>query len=297
VFARLKRQILALGSGRNVDFLAELALLLLGAFSGFLGALMGIGGGVIVVPILILFFMLDAHQAVGTSLVMIIFTALSSTWAYHRQKRIDWKIGVLAAVTTIPGASLGAYTTKFFASESLGIIFGVFLLLVAAMMIRRSFLTNVSSNNPATYNKHTSELLRRTWTRRIVDASGKIFEYDANIHSGLLLSFLGGFASGFLGIGGGLIVVPIFAIVIGLPMHLAVATSMVTMIFTSISGVSTHIMLGNVRIEYAVPLIIGITFGTQAGATAARRLRSKTLERIFAIAVLAIGIWLIISRL
>lgn len=281
-----------------MDFLVGLALLLIGVFSGFLGALMGIGGGVIVVPMLILFFQLDAHQAVGTSLVMIIFTALSATVAYYRQKRIDWKIGVLAALTTVPGASLGAYSTQFFASKSLGIIFGVFLFLVAAMMIRRSFPTDAKSSNPsAVKNRNASELGKGTWSRRIVDATGKVFEYNANIYSGLLLSFLGGFASGFLGIGGGLIVVPIFAIFIGLPMHLAVATSMVTMIFTSISGVTTHIMLGNVRMEYAVPLIIGIIFGTQIGAYAAKRLRSKTLERIFAIAVLSIGIWLIVSRI
>jgi len=96
------------------------------------------------------------------------------------------------------------------------------------------------------------------WRRKIVDSSGKIFEYDVRIYPALVLLFLGDLASGFLGIGGGLIVVPILAAYVGLPIHLAVATSMVTMIFTAISGVSTHILLGDVLIDYAVPLVMGI---------------------------------------
>ena len=123
-----------------------------------------------------------------------------------------------------------------------------------------------------------------------------IFEYDANIGPGLVFLFLGGVASGFLGIGGGLIVVPILAAVVGLPMHLAVATSMLTMIFTSISGVSTHIFLGNVRIDYAAPLVAGILLGAQLGARTAQKLHSKALERTFALAVLVIGILLILTR-
>ena len=95
-----------------------------------------------------------------------------------------------------------------------------------------------------------------------MDARGTIFEYDADLYMGLALLFLGGFASGFLGIGGGFIVVPILAVVMGLPMHIAVATSMLTMIFTSISGASTHIMLGNVIIAYAIPLVLGIVLVT-----------------------------------
>jgi hypothetical protein len=121
--------------------------------------------------------------------------------------------------------------------------------------------------------------------------------YDAHIYTALLLFFVGGLASGFLGIGGGLIVVPILAAYVGLPMHLAVATSMLTMIFTSISGVSTHILLGDVKFDYAVPLVIGILAGTQLGARTAKRLRSVSLERAFAFAIIVIGILLILTKM
>jgi len=207
--------------------------------------MLGVGGSVIVVPILILIFRLDARLAVGTSLVMVIFTTL---------------------------------------------------FLIATIMLRRLFRTATSSTRDAAKDM-LSEPSKGARRRRIVDTTGKVFEYDARLRSGLLLLFLGGFASGFLGIGGGLIVVPILTAVVGLPMHLAVATSMLTMIFTSISGVSTHIMLGNVAVEHALPLVVGILLGAQLGARAARRLRCATLERAFAVAVLGMGVLLIITRL
>jgi len=262
-----------------LDHITTILLGLLGLFSGCLEGMLRVRGGVIVVPILILVFRLDARLAVGTSLVMVIFTALSATAAYHRQKRIDWKIGFLAATAAVPGAAIGAYLTKFFTSRGLAIIFGFTLFLLAALMLRRSFRTTTSPTRDATKDM-LSEPSKGAGRRRIVDTTGKVFEYDARLRSGLLPLFFGGLASGFLGIGGGLIVVPIPTAVVELPMHLAVATSMLTMIFTSISGVSTHIMLGNVAVEYALPLAVGILLGAQLGARAARHLRCATLERL-----------------
>jgi uncharacterized membrane protein YfcA len=98
--------------------------------------MLGVGGGIFVVPILVLAFSLETRQAVGTSLVMIIFTALSATAAYYPQKRIDWKIGIAAAMVTVPGAAIGAYATQLFSSRNLAIIFGAVLFL---MLIRRSY--------------------------------------------------------------------------------------------------------------------------------------------------------------
>ena len=280
-----------------MDAIVTLLLGLLGVFSGFLGGLLGVGGGVIVVPILILVFGFESRIAVGTSSMMVLFTALSGTGAYFRQKRIDWKTGILAAVTTVPGAAIGAYLTKFFSSRSLAIIFGVTLFVMATMMIRRTLRAAKNQSTENTIKNAQQYGSRAGWKRRIVDAAGNVFDYSARLNPGLPLLFFGGLASGFLGIGGGLVVVPILAEIIGLPIHLAVATSMLTMIFTSISSVSTHIMLGNVRIDYAIPLIIGILLGAQGGARTARHLKSTALERVFAVFIIGIGILLIITRI
>jgi uncharacterized membrane protein YfcA len=280
-----------------LDAIVTLLLGLLGVFSGFLGGLLGVGGGVIVVPILILVFGFESRIAVGTSSMMVLFTALSGTGAYFRQKRIDWKTGILAAVTTVPGAAIGAYLTKFFSSGSLAIIFGLTLFVMATIMIRRTLRgpNNQSTGNTVKVPQQSGS--RAGWKRRIVDTAGNVFDYSARLNPGLPLLFFGGLASGFLGIGGGLVVVPILDGIVGLPIHLAVATSRLTMIFTSFSSVSTHIMLGNVRIDYAIPLIIGILLGAQSGARTAKRLKSTALERVFAVFMIAIGIILILTRI
>jgi uncharacterized membrane protein YfcA len=267
----------------------------LGAFAGFLGGMLGVGGGVIVVPVLVLAFSLDTRIAVGTSLLMITFTALSGSYAYYLQRRIDWKVGIISALFTVPGASLGAYATKFFSSKSLALIFGATLCLIAVALLKRSY-GGLGRGEKKTITGR-SDTGKGVWKRRMVDRSGTVFEYDARIYSSLLLFFVGGLASGFLGIGGGLIVVPILSAYVGLPIHLAVATSMLTMIFTSLSGVSTHILLGNVKFEYAIPLGIGILAGTQLGARTAKRLRSVSLERVFAFAMITIGILLLLTKM
>jgi uncharacterized membrane protein YfcA len=278
-----------------LDFVTSILLVLLGVFSGFLGGLLGVGGGIIVVPILILAFDLQAQQAVGTSLVMIIFTALSATFAYSRQRRLDWKVGIMGALVTVPGAAIGAYVTKFLSSTSLTILFSVFLFFIAASMVRRSY-ASANRDEKTQTGGGSKKTTGSVWKRSITDAYGNVFQYEASIYTGLALLFVGGLASGFFGIGGGLIVVPILASVVGLPMHIAVATSMLTMIFTSISGVATHIMLGHVLLEYAAPIIVGIVIGAQLGARTAKRLRSISLERVFAAVVFIMGILLIVTR-
>jgi hypothetical protein len=185
--------------------------------------------------------------------------------------------------------------TQFLSSSSLTIVFGIFLFFISAFMFRRSYST--ANRDKKERVKAESKTVRWIWKRKMIDAYGNVFQYDASIYTGLVLLFVGGLASGFFGIGGGLIVVPILASVVGLPMHIAVATSMLTMIFTSVSGASTHIMLGHVLFEYAVPLLVGIVVGAQLGARAAKRLRSVSLERVFALVVFVFGVLLIVTRL
>ncbi len=259
--------------------------------------MLGVGGGIFVVPILILAFNLQTRQAVGTSLAMIMFAALSGTSAYHRQKRIDWKVGISAAFVTVPGALVGSFATQLFSSRDLAIIFSVSLFLEAGVMVRRAYRTSKQLDKTAPEPRAGQTMNKWVWRRKIVDSSGKVFEYDVRIYPALVLLFRDGIASGFLGIGGGLIVVPILAAYVGLPIHLAVATSMVTMIFTAISSVSTHILLGDVLIDYAIPLVIGILLGAQLGAKTARQIKSINLERVFGFVVLAMGILLIITRI
>jgi len=256
--------------------------------------MVGVGGGVFIVPLLTLVseFDLTSQQAVGTSLATIVFTSMASTVAYSRQRRIDYKVGLILMITTVPGSSLGAYLTTIVSSQLLGIIFGFFLTVVSLqMMFKPKPAGSESSPSVATKNRLI------VWHRRIVDSRGTIFEYKANIALGFALSFLGGLSSGFLGIGGGAVLVPIMHYLVNMPMHVCVATSMFIMIFTSVSGVATHLSLGNVNLDYAFPLILGVVFGAQLGAYLARRTSGENLKKIFGTVLLLVGIRMILKFL
>ena len=280
----------------NVDLYAQMTvyeivfLPILSLFVGIIAAMLGIGGGVFIVPALKLIPLsveFTQQMAAGTSLAMIVFKALSSTSGYVRQERIDYKIGLLLATITIPGAFLGAYLTTMIAEDLLILIFALFILYVASRMI---FSYNLG-------NFKLSKSRKTGWARRLVDSEGKVFDYVADMRIGLPLSFLAGVSSGLLGIGGGALMVPILHFVLSFPMHLAVATSVFIMVFTSISGVTTHTYFGNVQFQYALLLGVGVIFGAQIGAYVSKRVSSKNLRRIFGLLLVFVSIRMILKFL
>lgn len=266
----------------------DMILLLPVAFLiGTIAAMTGVGGGVFIVPLLFLvppYNSIGIEKAVGTSLATIIFTSLSSTLGYSRQRRIDYKVGLILTLTTIPGAFVGAYLTSFITQKLLGLIFGIFLIFVALRMIFK-----------LDFYRFSIPRMRKGWRRKIMDSDGTLFEYDVNVNQGLVLSFFGGLSSGLLGIGGGALMVPILHLMMNFPMHITVATSMFIMIFTSISGATTHFSLGNVRADYAIFLSIGVIFGAQFGAYLSKRISGKNLRRIFGVVLLLISIRMILE--
>jgi len=263
----------------------DIALLSLVAFLiGTIAAMTGVGGGVFMVPFLSLVYSLDPHQAVGTSLATIIFTSLSSTVGYSRQRKIDYKVGLILTLTAIPGAFVGAFLTNFVTPRNLGLIFGAFLIFVALRMIFQ-------------FNLYRFEIpkIGKSRRRKITDSDGNIFEYDTNVNLGLILSFFGGLASGLLGIGGGSVMVPVLHLILNFPMHITVATSMFIMIFTSISGALTHFSFGNVRVDYAILLCIGVIFGAQLGAHFSKKISGENLRRIFGVVLFLVSIRMILE--
>ncbi|MFW9914435.1 MAG: sulfite exporter TauE/SafE family protein [Candidatus Thorarchaeota archaeon] len=251
-----------------MDLILFLILIIVAFGIGIIAAALGIGGGLLMVPTLTLFFDVPIHEATGTSLVVIIFTALSGTLAYYRQKRIHYKLGLVYAAVTVPGAIIGAFLASELDASALKILFGVCMIPVAARMIispkKRSFPLNENSQTPeADILDHLPPLTRQQYS------------------FGLLLGFIAGLASGLLGIGGGAIAVPALTLVIGLPMHFAVATSAFVMIFTSTAGVAVKIWKQDVAWDYVLPMALGIIFGAQVGARFAKRIPAERLQQIF----------------
>lgn len=262
----------------------EIILPIFGLLIGTIASLTGIGGGAIIVPLLTLLYFFEPPNAVGTSLTTIIFTALAATLNYARQKRIHYKTGLVLATTTIPGAFLGAFLTTVIPPKQLGLIFGFFLIIVALRMI----MSTRSYEKTETMNETKQPSGK---TENNLPASDKM------IVRGAALSFFGGLASGLLGIGGGVLIVPIMTFAMSMPIHYATATSMFTMIFTSTSGVAQHYLADHISIEYALPLALGTVLGAQLGAYTSKKISSKNLRRVFGIALLVVSIQMIIKYL
>jgi uncharacterized membrane protein YfcA len=261
-----------------------LFLVLLGFLVGVVASMTGVGGGTFIVPALSIIYQFTSQEAAGTSLAVIVFTSLASTYAYSRQKRIDYRVGAVSAIATAPGAVLGAYLTTFVSSSTLGIIFSFFMIFLASSMLVEWHISLPKIvKNP------------RLWHRNFADSGGKVFKYDVNILSAFVLAFFGGLSSGLLGIGGGALIVPILHLVGGIPMHLAVATSMFIMVFTSLAGVATHLQLNNVRLEYSAYIVVGVVFGAQLGTIIAKRVSGNLLKRIFSIILIIVSVRLLLN--
>jgi len=245
----------------------EWLLPLFGFLISIAAALTGVGGGIFIVPLLTLFYSIEPVMAVGTSLATIVITSLASSANYLKQKRVYVKAGLVLACATAPGGYIGAAITAVPVVKMwLGVIFGVFLILVAFQMVYKALSTRPIKASVMVDPAFERELLGN-WRKML---------------QGLCLSFFGGMASGLLGIGGGVVLVPVMCYALDIPIQFSIPTSMFIMIFTSIFGVANHVQLGNVNAVYAVYLGVGSVIGAQVGAYVSRRLSSKSLSFVFA---------------
>ncbi|MGB9741172.1 MAG: sulfite exporter TauE/SafE family protein [Candidatus Bathyarchaeia archaeon] len=260
----------------------EWLLPLFGFLISIAAALTGVGGGIFIVPLLTLLYGFEPVAAVGTSLATIIITSIASSASYLRQKRVYVKAGLVLACTTAPGGYVGAAITAVPAVKTwLGVIFGVFLILVAVQMIYKALYTK-SVKGCGVVDAAFEKALLRNWRKML---------------SGLCLSFFGGVASGLLGIGGGIVLVPVMCYALDFPIHFSIPTSMFIMIFTSISGVTNHIQQGNVVAMYAVYLGIGSVIGAQVGAYTSKKLSSRGLSLLFAAMLIVASVNMILKNL
>lgn len=259
-------------------------LLLVGLLASSLGSLIGLGGGIIVVPALLYlttlsgFSHITAQVAVGTSLFTMIFTGLSSTLAYMKHKTVDYKSGLIFLIGSGPGSILGAWVTEKLDLDSFNIYFGSFIIFVSIILFVKDKL------KPIPYRKDRG--ISRTFT----DNAGKTYEYGFSPAVGVIVALIVGFLSGIFGVGGGSLMVPTMILVFFFPPHVATATSMFMILPTSILSSITHISLGNVNWLYALALVPGAWIGAKVGVYLNTRLKSKTIVWILRIILVIVGI-------
>lgn len=264
------------------------ALLILGFIVGLPASMCGLGGGFIIVPTLIIVFKLSPQNAVAISLVAMCGTTFSAAFGYIKQGRVDYKLGLLYDILDVPGVVSGAYITTILPKDVLIGLCGFFILVLSLLLLR-----NMKARSLSTNNKELSVTLKG-WRMRISDSLNQVFEYEIR-RPGLAMvsSFMGGLVTGLAGLGGG-ITDTTTMILLGVPPHIAIASSEFAMALTNGAGVIAHGILQNISIEYAIPLTIGTIFGAQIGVLVAKRTKRKTLRKILSVAALLLSLRLVL---
>lgn len=267
-----------------MDLINILLLLATGLIIATPMSMVGLGGGILIVPALIVLGV-PAQNAVAISLVAMCGTTISASVGYIRHGRVDYKLSLLYDILDIPGVAVGAYLTTVLPKNVLAGVCGIFVMVMSVLLIRnkmRKLSVQSELNN------------KQGWKRKRVDASNQTFEYVIRKPSlALVSSFLSGFVGGLAGLGGG-ITDTTTMILLGVPAHITVASSEFAMALTNGAGVVAHGLLQNILWDYAIPLTIGTFVGAQIGVLASRRVKAQTLTKIIAAIAFLMGIRLIL---
>lgn len=270
--------------------LTDLLLIPLGVAVGAFGTLVGAGGGFVLVPVLLLIYPdRDPGTITSMSLLVVCFNAASGSIAYGRQKRIDYRSGWWFVLGTLPGAIAGAIVVGYIPRQLFDAIFAAVLIILGAFLALRS-------NRQAIIEPVTGRGVVR---RLIRDRNGNTFVYSFHLWKGVLTSTGVGFISSLLGIGGGIIHVPIMTSLLHFPVHIATATSQFVLTFMSAEGTGVHIINGNIgwnsALFQAALLSVGAIVGAQAGARLASRLHGGMIIRALAASLIIVGVRLAIK--
>lgn len=236
--------------------------LLIGLAAGFFGGLVGLGGGVIMIPLMVGILKMGQHKAHGTSLVAFVFTGISGAVTYALNGSVDIFASSLLASTAIFTARAGARYANALPEWKLKRSFGGFLILVSLLLLLKPYLPHVS--------RHITG-----WLEILIL---------------LLTGIFTGFLSGMMGVGGGTIMVPSMVLLTGFTQYTAQGCSLLAMVPVGIAGAYTHWRLGNVSASILPGLVPGILIGTYLGGSLAHVLSEGALRIIFSAVLIWTGV-------
>jgi uncharacterized protein len=268
----------------------SLAVCLTSILAGLLGALTGLGGGVVIVPVLCLLFKIDIHYAIGASLVSVIATSSGASAAYVREGYSNIRIGMFLEMATTAGALLGAYLTAKVSGPWIGMIFGVVLLCSAWASLGNSSAVRKGSKQSA--------LAMRLNLRGSYPVRGGNENYVAeHVPGGFGIMFVAGILSGLLGIGSGAVKVLAMDQVMKLPFKVSTTTSNFMIGVTAAASAGLYLSHGYILPGLAMPVMLGVLTGSLVGSRILINAHVKTLRLIFSIVIVALGVEMIFNSL
>lgn len=259
-------------------------ILLLAAYSaGLLGSLTGLGGGVVVIPVLTLGFGVDFHYAIGAALVASIATSSGSGSAYVKEGITNIRLGMFLEIATTLGAVCGAAVAIYLNNNVIAAIYGAVLLLTAAMQQRRK------SDHEGVQGSEAARRLKLfgTWPQR--DGTVKAYELR-NVGGGFGVMYVAGVLSGILGIGSGVLKVLAMDSMMKVPFKVSTTTSNFMMGVTACASAVVYVQRGVIVPEIAFPVMIGVLLGALTGARLLKTMNVRVLRQIFCVAITLVAL-------
>ncbi len=281
----------------TVGLLALVGLILLGLLSGSLGALVGIGGGVVIVPALTLLFGFDIKTAIAASLVAVVVTSITASGRYVRLGLVNTRLALTLELATALGGLTGGFAGTLVPSGVLSVVFGVLLVVTGILSLRGrgEHGEQVGAAGVEQAGWETSRPLGGAfWDER----TRSMVSYTARrLPIGEGVSFVAGLASGLLGIGGGVLKVPAMNLGMDVPVKVAAATSSFMIGVTATAGLSVYLGRGFVHPGVAAPLALGVLTGALAGARFAGSASPRALRTILGVILVLVAVVMVVRGL
>jgi hypothetical protein len=256
--------------------------MLIAVLAGFLGSLVGLGGGIIITPALTILFGFDIKYAIGASIVAVIATSSGSAIAFVKDHVSNMRVGMLLEVFTTAGGVVGALMAGVFSSKLLYIFFSLILLNSFYGMLKKTgLITKLKKEEEKVENDKYADKYKLNSTY-YDKATGETVKYNVtNVPQGSLVMFGAGFASGLLGIGSGAFKVVALDTYMKLPIKVSTATSNFMMGVTATASALIYFFNGTINPVVAAPIAIGTLIGSRTGAKVMQRLDAKYIRYIF----------------
>ncbi len=259
-------------------------LILGGIVTGTIGGMLGLGGGVFLVPFLVIALNLPMHQAIATSILAVIATSSAGAALNLEREMVNIRLGMMLETATVAGAILGGVTANYLSGDTLRYMFALLLLIVSGFM----FWRNRGADEPAVVPVGAYVASFRD------ESSGQEMVYGVRRVPLLMgISVVAGNVSGLLGIGGGIFKVPAMTMLGGIPMKAATATSNFMIGVTAAASAFIYFAHGHMQPYIVAPTTLGVLGGSFLGVRLSRKLRSSSLTIIFATFLLLIALQLL----
>ncbi|MES5135013.1 sulfite exporter TauE/SafE family protein [Prevotella amnii] len=259
-----------------------LILILAAYLAGLLGSLTGLGGGVVVIPVLTLGFGIDFHYAIGAALIASISTSSGSASAYVREGITNIRLGMFLEIATTIGAVLGAFIAIWMPTNIIAVIFGIVMMMTAVLQQRRK---------TDHYNVIGSTMAKKLKLYGTYPTKEGIKSYElTNVGGGFSIMVSAGILSGLLGIGSGVLKVLAMDTAMKVPFKVSTTTSNFMIGVTAVASAVVYLQRGYIDPGIAFPIIIGVLCGSLTGAKLLKRLNVNILRKVFSIAIVLVAL-------